>query len=389
MLCLSSSKAETKRLLPLQRVTPGAAQQLLTRSLLVSAFALMSWLALSPPVSASLARIHSILEGQVELKRNGWQDFQRATPGTALYGDDDLRVTPGTEVILVCPDRTPRDFFPAGNYRIGRVCPDAPRRVRPIFGISDTWSATDAQVPYVITPWSGQVLSPTPTLRWQAMADADLYRVTLQQRAGDRWSEVWTVKTDQPVLAYPINQPALQFGEEYALQVAVEGVAVSTIAAPTAVFNLVGGQQKTDAEAAIAAVNAMDAPDALKTLILVEEVYPNYQLFAAGMNDLLALIVEGTETAQIHRLLGDYGIRLGLALPTEQSYLQAITLANANGMLEEQVKAQWGLGTLYNRLGKSEQAREPLEQAQQGAQALGDADLLASIEAELAQLDTR
>jgi tetratricopeptide (TPR) repeat protein len=121
----------------------------------------------------------------------------------------------------------------------------------------------------------------------------------------------------------------------------------------------------------------------LKTLILVEEVYPTYKLFPQGMNDLLALIEAGTETAQIYRLLGDYAIRSGLVLPAESSYRQAIELAVAAHQLEEQVKAQWGLGTLYNRIGKSEQAREQLLQAQQGARTLGDADLLASIEAEL------
>jgi hypothetical protein len=202
MFCLSSSKSETKQLPPSQQVTPCTAQQLLTRSLLVSSLALVSWLAFSPPVSASLARIHSILEGKVELRRNGWKNFQQAASGTALYGDDDLRVTPGTEVILVCPDRTSRDFFPAGEYRISRVCPGTPRRVRPTFGVSDTWSARDANSPYVITPWSGQVLSATPTLRWNAVADAELYTVTLKRRAGDRWVDVWTVKTDQSVLAY-------------------------------------------------------------------------------------------------------------------------------------------------------------------------------------------
>ncbi|MEM6435707.1 MAG: hypothetical protein AAF773_17925 [Cyanobacteria bacterium P01_D01_bin.115] len=380
------SKAETKRLLNAKRITPLPAQLLLARALLVSSVACLGWLVVSPPVSASLARIHSILEGKVELRRNGWKNFQQAFSGTALYGDDDLRVTPGTEVILVCPDRTSRDFFPAGEYRIGRVCPGTPRRVRPTFGVSETWSARDANSPYVITPWSGQLLSATPTLRWNAVADAELYTVTLKRRAGDRWVEVWTVKTDQSVLAYPINQPELQFGEEYALQVNVgnEAEAVEEWS-PTAVFSLMGGQQKTDAEAAIAAVNAMDAPDSLKTLILVEEVYPNYQLFAAGMHDLLEQISAGTETAQIHRLLGDYAIRLGLALPTETSYLKALSLAEVEANSEEQVRTQWVLGTFYNRVGELEKAVEYLEAAAAAATELGDTTLAEDIAAEISR----
>ena len=356
----------------------------LRKTLLISALSLMGWFTLSTPAWARFARIFSILEGEVALKRVGWTSFQPAFPGTALYGDDLLRVTPGTVVILVCPNLSVTDNVQAGDSSVGAACPDTPRRVRPVFGVSDTWTAGAANIPYVITPWSGQVLTPTPSFRWNAVAGAQQYTVTLQKREGSTWSEVWTIISDQTVLCYPENRPALERGEEYALRVTTgAGTTSSQEWVPTEVFSVVGGEEGEAAKAEIAAVNEMEASETLRTLILVEEVYPKFKLFAQGIDDLLSLIESGVETAQIYRLLGDYFIRSGLELPTESSYFKALALATAAENLEEQVKARWGLGTLYNRVGETEQALEQLTAAQQGATALGDANLLASIEKEI------
>ncbi|MEM6255903.1 MAG: tetratricopeptide repeat protein [Cyanobacteria bacterium P01_D01_bin.156] len=354
------------------------------RLLLIGALSLVSWLTFSTVAWARLARLQSVEGGVVYLKRSNWSDFYQTYPPTMLNGDDLLRIEPGTLVTLLCPDNTESDTVSAGVSSVTDACPDTPRRVRPVFGVSDTWSATDPEIPYVITPWSGQVLTPTPHLRWNAVAGARQYTITLQKRVGADWSDVWTVISDQTVLCYPANQPALELGAEYALRVvAGTGTASSQEWIPTAVFSLVGGRELADAEAEIAAVRSIEAPEAFKTVLLAEEVYPKYKLFAQGIDELLSLIESGAETAHIYRLLGDYYIRSGQALPTEDSYLKALTLAEAEDHLEEQVKVRWGLGTLYNRIGQPEQAREQLLTAQQGATELGDTDLIASIEAEL------
>ena len=354
------------------------------RSLLLVTFSLLGWLAFSTAASARLARIYSIEEGQVKLKREGWSQYHPAFPGTLLYADDLLDVEPGAEVVLICPDREQTDAVRAGISNVSSACPDAPRRVRPVFGVSDTWSAGDPSIPYVITPWSDQVLTATPELRWNSVPAAERYTVTLRQRSGSRWSEVWSVVTDQTTLCYPADQPQLEPGEEYAVQITTGSGSTSAVEwTPPVVFSLMGSDERVAAEAAIDAVNGMEVSRELKTLILVEEVYPNHRLFAQGIRDLLDLIAAGTETVRVYRLLGDYFIRSGLELPTETHYLKALELAEAAEHLEEQVKAQWGLGTLYNRVGKTEQAREYLTAAQEGATALGDEDLLARINAEL------
>ena len=352
--------------------------------LLIGALSLMGWLTLSTAAWARFARIISILDGEVALKREGGTSFQPAFPGTALSGDDLLRVTPGTIVILVCPNRSVTDDVQAGVSSVSTACPDTPRGVRPDFDVSDTWTAGAANIPYVITPWSGQVLTPTPRFRWNAVAGARQYAITLQKWEGSVWSEVWTVISDQTAICYPANKPELERITEYALRVAVgAGTTSSQEWSPTEVFSLLGGGRREAAEAEIAAVHGMESSQLIKTLILVEEVYPKFKLFAQGIDDLLSLIEAGVETAQIYRLLGDYYIRSGLELPTESSYLKALELATAAENLEEQVKARWRLGTLYNRVDETEQALEQLKAAQRGATELGDANLLDSIEKEL------
>jgi tetratricopeptide (TPR) repeat protein len=118
-------------------------------------------------------------------------------------------------------------------------------------------------------------------------------------------------------------------------------------------------------------------------LILVEEVYPRYQLTAAAIADLEDLVSQGFDLAQVRRLLGDIYLRSGLRLLAETSYQRAIALAIATDNLEEEVMAQYGLGTLYSRTGQTARAIAQLTAAQAGATALGNATLAADIATEL------
>lgn len=355
------------------------------RLLLFILFSLTSWFTLSSPAWARLARLYSVEGEQIFLRRSGWSDFYTTAPRTMLYGNDLLNVSPGTVVTLLCPDGTKSDSVRAGVSNVDEACPGTPRSVRPSFGISDIWTAQASSIPYVITPWSGQVLTPTPVLRWNPVPGARQYRVTLQRNTFDGWQPEWTVLTDQPVLAYPVNKSPLIPGEEYALQVTAgwRAVASSEEWSPPVVFSAMGGQEAGDAAADIAAVEAMDVPQEFKTLILAQEIYPTYKLFAQGINDLLSLIDAGEASALAYRLLGDYAVRSGLALLAEDSYNQAMRLAAESGALEELVKSKWGLGIVYGRTGRAEQAVEVLEAARQGGLRLGDFELIESIEAEL------
>ncbi|PSR19414.1 hypothetical protein C8255_02055, partial [filamentous cyanobacterium CCP3] len=234
-------------------------------------------------------------------------------------------------------------------------------------------------IPYVIAPRLDTVLSPTPALRWNPVEGAETYRVSLQTRRGP----LWELETDQTAIPYPEDQPPLTPGTLYTLVVETDSRSSSTDDPPELRFNLLTGDRAAAAQTDIAAVEAMDLPDMVKTLILVEDVYPRYELTAAAMDALEGLVAAGCETAKVRRLLGDLYLKSGLRLLAEQNYDTALALALATENLEEQVLAQYGLGTLYARVEEPEKAIEYLEAAQAGALALGDTTLADDIAAEL------
>lgn len=355
----------------------------------------VTWVVLAPSASAQLARLQSVTSvvpgesGQVELKRAVWSTFYSTAPRTALHGDDLLRVSPGTIVELLCPDLTVTDNVRAGVSSVNEACPGTPNGIRDPSSVSETWRALDDSVPFVIFPWNGRVLTPTPALQWNPVEGAQEYEITLQKQAlSDTWSDVWTITHGDSTSLYPEDQPQLQSGERYRLVVTADtGASSLDEGAPPTSFRLIPGEESEAAEAAIARVNSADISNPLKTLILVEDVYPNFQLFSQGVNDLLTVAASGDGSSQIHRILGDYYLRIGLVRPAEIAYLDAVSKAIASGQLEEQVLAEWGLGTLYGRINRAEEARRHLECAKLGAAALGDSDMLSKIEEAIASLE--
>ncbi|MEB3289504.1 MAG: tetratricopeptide repeat protein [Leptolyngbya sp.] len=333
-------------------------------------------LALFPSAAqASLARIISV-QGSVEVQRATGTTFQPAFPGTALYGPDILRPRRGSRVMVVCPNGQSQWRVPAGTVSaVNNGCPGTPAALKPEFGVGDLRGGSDPAIPYVIAPRQDLVLSPTPTLQWNPVEGATQYTVSLRTRRGT----LWEVTTPEATLPYPENQPPLSPGTRYTLVVEADTGAASTDEPPELAFNLLGGDEATEAAQQIAAVQALDLTELARTLILIEEVYPRYQLTAAAIADLETLISHGFELAQVRRLLGDIHLRSGLSLLAEANYLRAIALATATDNLEEQVMAQYGLGTLYRHTGNAEGAMEQLAAAQAGAEALGNATLAADI----------
>lgn len=353
------------------------------RSLLTLSIAVCLWPTLSNPALARFARLYQVEGGAVYLRRSNWRSFYRTYPRTMLLGGDMLKVDVNANVVLLCPDGFLSDSIQVGVSNVSATCEGTPRSVRPSFGVSNRWDATDETVPYVISPWSEQVMSETPLLRWNAVEGAEPYEVTLRRRVGERWVDVWRVLSEAAAIAYPTDQPPLEAGEDYALQVKILGAVPSPSEMPTTTFRLLDGADQQLIDRDIVEIEALDVDAVTKALILVEEIYPRYKLFSQGIDELRALIDLGNDDELVYRLLGDYYIRSGLVLPAESSYLQAVELAKVNENVEEEALAAWGLGTLYGRTGALEDACRYLYRAKKLATDLGDFDLVESIEMEL------
>ena len=390
MSCRKSTKTSTLKPTPSLRAARqgGVGRQ---RWLITLFFSTTLWPLLTSPAAAQFARLYSIENGDVYLRRPNWSDFYRTQPRTMLTGDDALIVEgdASTRVTLLCPNGS-QQLWTTGvgqAANVGSTCFGTPRWFRPSFGVSNTWHATDATEPYVISPWAGQVLTTTPHLRWNAVEGASGYSVGLLHKDSEGWTEMWTVNTTHSSINYPRDEAALELGEEYALQVTVTGEPKGAEES-SVIFGAISGPPRRAAEAESAEIDALPIDRAMKVVRLVEEVYPTSDLYAEGINDLTALINDGMETAQIQRLLGDYFVRSGLVIPAEESYLAALSLAEMEENIEEEATAAWGIGTVYGRVGREEEARVYLEQGLAIAKELGDEDLAASIEKELDRLTT-
>ncbi|NER78981.1 MAG: tetratricopeptide repeat protein [Leptolyngbya sp. SIO1D8] len=340
---------------------------------------------MSSEALARLARIHSV-DGTVYLKRAEWSEFTAVSAGTALYGDDLLKPDLNSTVVITCPDgeRSDNPPTPGLENSVNESCPGTPRSdVRPDFGVSEVWGGSDLSIPFVLTPRTDFVLSATPTLRWNPVSGATTYTVALTTPQGT----VWQVTTDQATLPYPENEPELMADSTlYELLVTVDAGTASTDEGLDLKFIRIFGSDVSAAEAEIAQVQAMDLPDDIKILVLVEEVYPKYSLTGEAISDLLTLIEDCTETAHIYRLLGDLYVKSGLQIPAEESYQKALEFAAMEENLEEETLAYLGLGTLYQAISDQEKALETLQQAKAVALSLGNAKLVASIESQLSGL---
>jgi hypothetical protein len=283
----------------------GGRGDLIPRLSWMSGFTLAA-LALFPGAAqASLARIMSV-QGSVEVQRATGTTFQPAFPGTALYGQDILRPSRGSRVMVVCPNGRSQWRVPAGTVSaVNNGCPGTPVALKPEFGVGDLRGGSDPAIPYVIAPRQDLVLSPTPTLSWNPVEEATQYTVSLRTRRGT----VWEITTPDSTLPYPDDQPPLSPGTRYTLVVQADTGTTSTDEPPELAFNLLAGDEATEAAEQIAAIQALNLPELAQTLILIEEVYPRYQLTAAAIADLETLVSHGFEVARVRRLLGDIYLR--------------------------------------------------------------------------------
>jgi len=334
------------------------------------------------PAAANLARIISI-DGEVQLQRDGWRSFQRALPGTALYGRDFLQPARGSRVLVICPYSRAQWSVPSGTISaVNNGCPNTPHRVRPQFGVGDLTGGSNPMIPYVMTPRDGWVLNSHPTLRWNPVDEAERYIVTLVAQN----EPLWQIETELSSIPYPDGEPELVPDRRYSLRVETNtGVSSMNEEQPLS-FSLLVGDEADAAQVEIDLINRLNVSEQVRTLILVEEIYPKYQLTAAAIHDLEALVSSGVETAQVHRLLGDLYLKSGLRLLAENHYGAAIDIATQGNEVEERVLAQLGLGTLYRQVGEAEQAAQQLRYAQEGASELEDERLMDSIRGALDEL---
>jgi tetratricopeptide (TPR) repeat protein len=236
-------------------------------------------------------------------------------------------------------------------------------------------------VPYIISPRASKLLDNAPILRWN---DTGGGPYSVEVRGGDlSWRQEEVAQSE---LAYP-GEPALEPGVFYLLVVedgqgrssqdeGLKGLGFSLLEETEA------GRVRADAER----ISGLGLSSEAQALALAR-LYAGHGLIAEAVEILEGLVEEGSQQAAVHQALADLYGEVGLSLLAEPRYLEAVELAEAEGNVESLAAVQASLGEVYEGLNNTEEATRWLSQAQANYERLGDTQRASEIAERLGGLN--
>lgn len=317
-------------------------------------------------------------QGQVLLRRAGWNDYQPAVFGAALEPGDLLRVAAGGSAAVFCGDtaqwaENPRTLQADGSEH--SVPCQAGRPPRPWSEVAALRGEAAVDLPYVLWPRDTALLSDRPALRWHSLAGTTAYTLTW---IGDDGLERPTARVEGDTTAWPAGWPALQPGATYILVVEAGGrrsdagneehVGLALHLLPEAEARQVREQE------ALLRAQAL-APAALD--LLVAEVYRGHGLRAEAA--ALLELMPGERAPAAGLALGQLYLETGLGTEAQQVLQQV--LLQAGGSLELEAQARVGLGLALRLQGDAAGAQEHFTSALALYEQLGDRAEAAQVEA--------
>ena len=359
--------------------------------------------ATAKPVPANPHRVTPvgwILEatGNVPIKPRGARDYYRVSVGTPLPRGTIIFPTSQMSVKILCADRRTYWLVPSGvPSGVGNGCPplgERPDATRTTGGICS--SPQSPRLPYIISPRSTFLLSAKPILRWNPVADATLYIVSVSKKSGEI---LWKTTVRDTEVAYN-GEPSLEPGVEYELTVEAKfGANADGTAGASSreenlppgnghisgfVFEVLPEQKAAEVRDAIALLQEQELTETAKTLALAR-VYSDsrYNLRAEAISLLEAAISRGIETTATYYLLGDLYCQVGLTSFAERHYLRGIEQGTTERDFAARAALHARLGQLYYSSRSDEKARRHWQQALYGYIALQDMEQVAQIQREL------
>ncbi|MEG4322648.1 MULTISPECIES: tetratricopeptide repeat protein [unclassified Microcoleus] len=348
------------------------------------------------PASAATTRIPNgqilNISGEVQLQRHDGRKI-RATAGTPIYPGDKLQTSQNGEITIQCADLGIKSIK-AGENQLNSCllasdkskdecnknlihCPDRG---------DDKIAWNNAPIPYIISPRRTKLLGNKPTLRWNSVAGATSYKLSLlENRAKLNWE--MTVNGTEAV--YP-GEPALKPGVKYRLIVeANTGVSSeSPLVEGDTEFRLLDEKEVLGVKEAVRTIE-QQVSNAASQKLAIAQVYGSANLNSEAIETLESLPAAGVETAPIYRKLGEmYRERSQLMPQAEIYYKRAIDAAKSDD-IEELTDARYGLAQVYSSMRKYAEAIQYLQLAKEGYQSLGDLPMVEKIGKQLQDAQRR
>lgn len=305
------------------------------------------------------------LEGHATLRRATWREYVPANFGTVLRKGDLLRVD--TEATVACDGF---ELNTVGSGLNGLPCKNAAAERIIFYGNTRAGAMRGRPGPLmVLSPRKTLLLDPHPVLRWNVLAGAESYQVSLQ---GTNWmTEVDGATTE---LVYPADAPALQEGMSYKLIVQAAGQTTEAESESGLGFTLMSRDEAAVVRQAEEHIRSLGLADPAARFLIANQ-YASHSLYAEAIEQLVA--IRAPEPA-VARLLGDLYLQVGLGGQAETAYRQALELSQAAAAqdledIEGQTLAHVGLSAAYTAQGKASDAESHRLAAIALYEKLGDA----------------
>jgi hypothetical protein len=190
--------------------------------------------------------------------------------------------------------------------------------------------------PTLITPYSPLILNTRPTLSWTPVRNAIGYIVQIKG-TGVEWSK----EVNSTSLPYPKDEPAMQSGIIYEVNVLAK-MPEQEFIGKSSILMIMHADKAQQAKAIIERIQSLNlSPDDLA--VDLENLYKANDLLTEAIEVLKERIQAKTQNPTIYRALGDRYLDVGLPQLASPKYRIAMQYAKLRGDLNELAKAQAGL----------------------------------------------
>ncbi len=340
-------------------------------------------LSLSVPAFAGPEGLTLVTEvrGDVSVQRDGRKP-QRARVGDRLKVSDKLSLGKGGAAKVLCDNASIWKPNTVGTFTIAQGCQTKGRTVLRSANQDriPTRSGNDPTIPFVISPRNTNVIDSQQLLRWNPVAGARDYRVSVTG-PDVKWEK--SVKQSQVLF----SDAALKPGMRYRVMVMAENGASSQ--SETGIgFSILDSATATQIKSDISALQRQELSEEAQVLAIAHLERSN-ELYGSAIDRLESYLNQGNQSAAGYQLLGDLYRQVELPGQAQKQYVAGLALMRKAQNLEGQAEILESLGQVDRGLGQLKAAIGWLEEAQKRYRELGDGERVEAVEKDLVYLRGR
>ncbi|MBI9045076.1 MAG: tetratricopeptide repeat protein [Anaerolineaceae bacterium] len=319
-------------------------------------------------------------DGNVLLRRAGWNGFFPINFGTTLKPGDLLVVEKGGAASIFCGDSNTwnEDSFDldADGEQHGIPCQSG-HPPRPWPDVTALRGEENPNIPYVIYPKNSALLSNTPALKWHVLEGIDEYTLSIISDDGADRQEI-SVQGEKS--SWPQEWPPMESNATYALIVEGGGKRSdegNDIHSGVGFWLL----DENTADLISSQVNMLHGTTDSESVknFLVAQIYINNQLRAEAVQSLEEISNE-VEGSSVWVMLGRTLLEIDCFEEAASSFQSALEIANTAGELEIQALAEYGIGLAFQFEKEEELAKSHFEKAREIFEEIGDKEHIKEIE---------